>query len=144
MTCSIIFSRSLTSLFIHNDIAKVGELSSLDYGARFLQILCVGAPFSALAYTVISFFQAVGKAWRSLILALLRKGIVDIPLMFILRIYIDTYGIVLATPIADFICSIVALILFLIYIKYHGQNKEYFHEEHAELDHSAAIEGPAV
>ncbi|MDY6430623.1 MAG: MATE family efflux transporter, partial [Bacilli bacterium] len=79
-----------------------------------------------IAYTVISFFQAVGKAWRSLILALLRKGILDIPLMFILQIYIPIYGIVWATPIADIACCVIALVLFFVYLKLHGQNKGEF------------------
>ena len=49
---------------------------------------------------------------RSFILAILRKGILDIPLMFILKEIIPIYGIVWATPIADILCCIVALILF--------------------------------
>ena len=124
MVVSLVFSRELVSLFIQNETT-----GSLEYGAKFLKILCLGAPFSAIAYTVISFFQAVGKAWRSLILALLRKGILDIPLMFILKGTIPTYGIVWATPIADIICSIVALALFSYYIKYHSNNRGAYKEE---------------
>ncbi len=120
-TISLTLSQPLTSIFI-----QIGETGSLDYGARFLQILCLGAPFSAVAYTIISFFQAVGKAWRSLILALLRKGLLDIPLMYILQKPIPTYGIVWATPIADSVCSVVAILLFVIYLKRHGENKGEF------------------
>ena len=49
---------------------------------------------------------------RSFILAILRKGILDIPLMFLLKEIIPIYGIVWATPIADVLCCVVALILF--------------------------------
>ena len=86
--------------------------------------MCIGGPFSAVAYTVISFFQAVGKPWRSLVLALLRKGVLDIPLMFIFfsiaKIENNSIGpdlIVWATPITDIICSLVAVILFYGYVK---------------------------
>lgn len=111
MTVSLLFSKELVGLFIQ------GETESLTYGAKFLCIMCVGAPFSALAYTVISFFQATGQGVKSLILALLRKGILDIPLMFLLNVRYPIYGIVLATPIADIICCIAAIILFFAFLR---------------------------
>lgn len=119
MTLNLTIAVPLTQIFLH-------EEQSTQYGATFLKILSIGAPFSAVAYSVISFFQAVGKPWRSLILALLRKGILDIPLMFILQNPIPTNGIVWATPIADIICCVVAVVLFIIYIHNHG------HDRHAK------------
>ena len=116
---SLIFAKPLIFLFIQT------ESESLVYGEKFLRILCLGAPFSALAYSAISFFQAVGKSFRSLILALLRKGICDIPLMFILNSAYRTYGIVWATPIADVICCVTAIIIFYIFIRNHAHDKEY-------------------
>lgn len=104
-------STSLVSIFIRS------EMDSLTLGASFLKILCIGAPFSALAYTIISFFQATGHGIRSLILALMRKGIIDIPLMYLLGNIIPTYGIVLATPLADILCCIVAVAMYLIFTK---------------------------
>ena len=111
MSVSLIFSESLISLFIQTE----GE--SLHYGTVFLRILCVGAPFSAWAYTVISFFQATGHMHRALLLALLRKGIIDIPLMYLFNALLQANGLVLATPAADFICCVVAAILYAGYIK---------------------------
>ena len=122
MVVSLIWAVPLSSIFVHDS-------NSIIRSAEFLRILSIGAPFSAIAYTIISFFQAVGKPWRSLILALLRKGIIDIPLMFIFfsiaKVKNNTIGpklIVWATPITDTICSIVAIIIFFIYLKYNGQN----------------------
>lgn len=116
MTVSLIFAKPLVFLFIQT------ESESLIYGEKFLRILCIGAPFSALAYSAISFFQAVGMSFRSLILALLRKGILDIPLMFILNGVYRTYGIVWATPIADTLCCITAIIIFCIFLKKHAHD----------------------
>lgn len=96
---------------------------SREYGTAFLRILCLGAPFSAFAYSVISFFQATGRGGRSLLLALLRKGILDIPLMFFLGAVYPTYGIVWATPAADFICCLVSILLFVHFLKHHGTDK---------------------
>lgn len=120
---SFTFARPFSNIFVH-------EEQSILYASLFLKILSIGAPLSALAYTVISFFQAVGKAWRSLILALLRKGILDIPLMYIFH-YIasqneNSFGpglILWATPISDFVCAIISLTLLFVYIKWHGQDK---------------------
>ncbi len=97
---------------------------SVDYGIRFLRILCIGGPFSALAYTLISFFQAVGHGITSFILALLRKGILDIPLMYILHNLVSMYGIVMATPVADIVCCIVSVILFLRFASNHLANNK--------------------
>lgn len=116
MTASLIFATGLITLFNPDG----GE--AITYGAKFLRILCIGAPFSAAAYTVISFFQAVGEGFKSLILALLRKGILDIPLMFILHAVYPVFGIVWATPIADIMCCVTAIILFFMFIKRHAHD----------------------
>lgn len=113
-TVCLLFSRQLVGLFIQNGG------SSLDYGARFLRILCIGAPFSACAYAVISFFQAVGKGMQSFVLAILRKGILDIPMMFIFNAVYRIYGVVWATPIADILCSIAAVFLFVAFLDRHN------------------------
>ena len=112
MIVSLLFSETLIGIFIQN--GESGD--SLAYGARFLRILCIGGPFSACAYAFISFFQAVGESLKSFILAILRKGILDIPLMFILIRFYPIYGIVWATPIADIACSIISVILFAHFI----------------------------
>ena len=121
--------KGLISLFLHGGQAEDYMLERQKFGYAFLQIFSLGAPFSAIAYTIISFFQAVGKPWRSLILALLRKGILDIPLMFLLNfliVEVNGYGgvgLVLATPISDAICCFAAIAIFSLYIKKNGHNK---------------------
>lgn len=120
MLGNIFFAKPLCDIFTSSDDA-------LSYAKLYLIIFSIGAPFSAFAYSVISFFQAIGKAWRSLILALLRKGILDIPLMYILPSFVDLSSgkeganIVMATPIADIICFITAIVLFLVYLKGHAK-----------------------
>ena len=111
MGACLLFSRPLIRIFVQN------ESDSLYYGMAFLKILCIGAPFSAFAYSTISFFQAVGRGKSSLVLALLRKGILDIPLMFILGRFLPTYGYVWATPGADVLCCLTAVHLLLHSLK---------------------------
>ena len=111
MVVNLILARPLIGLFIHSGSESLG------YGMTFLRILCLGGPFSASAYTIISFFQATGDGGKSFLLAILRKGIVDIPLMFLLSAVIPIYGIVIATPIADALCCVVANLMFAAYRK---------------------------
>ncbi|MBQ3423604.1 MAG: hypothetical protein IJH38_00185 [Clostridia bacterium] len=111
MAAGLLFPEGLIGVFIRHDSP------SLIYGARFLQILCLGGPFSACAYAVISFFQAVGESGKSLLLALLRKGILDIPMMFMLARALPVYGIVWATPIADVLCCAAAAALFIRFFR---------------------------
>ena len=111
MVVSLVFARPLVSIFLEHD------LISLKFGAQFLRILCLGGPFSACAYAFISFFQAVGESLKSFVLAILRKGVLDIPMMFILVRLIPIYGIVWATPIADIACCVVSIALFARFIR---------------------------
>ena len=112
-----VLARPVVGLFLKSS-------DSVDYGIVFLRILCVGAPFSALAYTFISFFQAVGHGGKSLLLALFRKGILDIPMMFILLQFFSFYGPVYATPVVDIICSVIAVIMFCTFASKHlSKNK---------------------
>ena len=122
MGMCIIFDKALIGIFIH------GSIDSALYGEKFLRILCLGAPFSACAYTCITFFQATGKGTRSVLLALFRKGILDIPLMFVLNRTVPFFGCVWATPITDLMCCILAIILYALFmIKHtdlnHGEGK---------------------
>lgn len=110
MLVSISFARTLVGLFIQS------TSGSLQYGVKFLRILCIGAPFSACAYTFISFFQAAGEAGKSFRLAIMRKGVVDIPLMFALNLFFPRYALVWATPIADILCCAAAVIMYSGYI----------------------------
>ena len=114
MTVSLCFSRQLIGIFIQHGS------DSVVYGARFLRILSLGGPFSACAYAFISFFQATGKGMKSFLLAILRKGLVDIPLMFILNNAMPIYGIVWATPIADVICCVTAIAFFRSFMRQHA------------------------
>ena len=111
MIVNLAFAHFLIGLFIHT------ESDSLQYGIAFLRILCVGGPFSASAYTIISFFQATGNGGKSFQLAILRKGLIDIPLMFALSPLIPVYGIVMATPLADALCCLAANWMFTLYLR---------------------------
>ena len=105
MCICLVFGKQLIGIFIRSG-------SSLSYGTRFLHILCIGGPFSAFAYSVISFLQAVEDGRDSFLLAMLRKGAVDIPMMFLLYRFASAQEVVWATPVTDILCCATAAIIF--------------------------------
>ena len=107
---ALLFGSQMTELFIHDP-------ETTRYGANFLHILSLGAPLSACAYTFITFFEATGHKDRALLLAVLRKGALDIPLMYLLRLVIPVYGVVWATPLADGAACVVSLVLFVRFMR---------------------------
>ncbi len=121
MTVSLVFSRQLISIFLASP-------ESIAAGAVYLRILCLGGPFSAFAYAVISFFQAVGEGKKSFQLALLRKGVVDIPLMFLFSAVNPVYGAVAATPTTDVICFLRAISMLKGHVSclIEGENRLHF------------------
>ena len=111
MIAALLFAHPLIALFI-----PAGSASH-EMGVIFLRIMCIGAPFSAWAYTVISFFQATGHMGRSLLLALMRKGILDIPMMYLFDALRPLEGVVCATPAADILCCLAAAVLYATFIR---------------------------
>ena len=64
----------------------------------------------------ISFFQAVKEGKTSLVLALARKGVLDIPMLFVFNALLPPFGLAWATPIADIICCGMAVLCFKRYL----------------------------
>lgn len=103
-------AKPLTQCFL-NDAATV------EYGRTFLQIVCLACPTTALNFLAITVFQATGKKLQPLLLSLLRKGGLDIPLMFLFRTQFGVRGIAWATPLADGMALVVSAVLMIPYLK---------------------------
>ena len=54
-------------------------------------------------------FQAIGNVKASLICSVLRKGVLDIPLLFLLDRLVPLYGCMAVQPVVDTISLIAAL-----------------------------------
>lgn len=105
-----LFAAPITRCFINND-------ATVAYGRDFLKVICFTCPSTAVNFMIITVFQATKQKVQPLILSLLRKGSLDIPLMFALNHVIGIGGIAWATPLADWLALAVSLTLFLPYIK---------------------------
>lgn len=77
-------------------------------------------------------FLALGQAKTSLIIAMLRKIVLLVPLIFILPMFIEDglTAVLLAEPAADIIAIISTVIIFIVFYKKTFNNKE---EEHNEV-----------
>ena len=62
-------------------------------------------------------FEIIALVGCGIILSLLRKGIIDIPLMILFNSIWGVDGIAVAIPVSDFIALVVAVILVLPYLK---------------------------
>jgi putative MATE family efflux protein len=93
--------------------AFIDDPETVMYGRQFQRIICVTGAFIPVAMVIITIFQSAGKKITPLILSLLRKGGVDIPAMILLNHLIGINGIAWATPVADTVSMIIAIICFI-------------------------------
>ncbi len=83
--------------------------ATVAYGAAFLRIMVLAMPMMAVCYPMITQFQAMGRVKESLVCSVLRKGVLDIPLLFLLDGLIPMYGCTMVQPIVDCISMLAAL-----------------------------------
>ena len=109
------FAPQLTSLYI-------SDQQTISYGATFLRRMVLAMPFMAFCYPMTIQFQAMGKVREALIVSILRKGVLDVPLLFLMDGIFPLYGCMWVQPIVDCISLIAASILYRHMMK--GENHE--------------------
>lgn len=100
----------VTKLFINDAL-------TVRYGFGFLRTICFACTTTALTFFALTIFQATGKKIQPIILSVLRKGVVDVPLMFLFRGRFGIDGVAWATPAAEVISLAVAAILLIPYLR---------------------------
>ncbi|MCM1065839.1 MAG: MATE family efflux transporter [Eubacterium sp.] len=83
------------------------------YGTRFLRGLCLGMPFLCMDFLAVGVFQACGLGQKSLIFAILRKIVLEIPALFILNYLFPLYGLAYAQLTAEVILAIAAVVVLI-------------------------------
>ncbi len=101
-----IFAPSLATLFI-------SDPETVRYSADFLRRMVTAMPMMSVCYPMIIQFQAMGKFKESLVCSVLRKGVLDIPLLFLMNGLLGLYGCMWVQPIVDTISLIAAGIFYL-------------------------------
>ena len=94
----------LISLFMDNQ-------QIIDCGARLLRVMCLNISFLCVDFLVVGVFQSLGMGRNALIFALLRKVILEIPLLFIMNAVYPLYGLPYAQLITEIVLASAAVIM---------------------------------
>lgn len=97
-----IFSSGLISLFMAND-------AIVAYGSKFLQGMCISLPFLCMDFIAVGVFQACGMGKKSLIFAIMRKIVLEIPALFLLNYLYPLYGLAYAQTVSEIILAAAAV-----------------------------------
>ncbi len=71
--------------------------------------MCLALPFLCMDFLAVGVFQACGMGKKSLLFAILRKIVLEIPALFILNYFFPMYGLAYAQPAAEIILAIAAV-----------------------------------
>ena len=96
-----IFAPQLASFFIQDPL-------TVEYSAGFLRRMVTAMPLMSVCYPMIIQFQAMGRFRESMICSMLRKGMLDIPLLFLMNGLFGLYGCMWVQPIVDAVSLTVA------------------------------------
>lgn len=81
----------------------------LYYGGMFLRAYALAMTFLAIDFLAVGVFQAIGMGRKSLLFAVLRKIVFEIPALIILNALFGVYGIAYAAFVAEFMLAICAV-----------------------------------
>lgn len=80
-------------------------------GAGLIKGFCMALPFLCLDFLAVGVFQSLGNGKNAMIFAIMRKIALEIPALFILNKIFPLYGLAWAQFCAEFVLSIVAVII---------------------------------
>lgn len=100
-----LFPRPIISIF------GSGEELYFDFAVLFIRTFLFMVIVNGVQVLSSSFFTAIGKALKGLLLSLTRQVFFLIPLILILPLWLGIFGVLLAGPIADFIAFVVSVLL---------------------------------
>lgn len=83
------------------------------YGSRFLRGMCLGMMFMCVDFMAVGVFASLGMGKRALTFAVLRKVVLEIPLLFLLNALFPLYGLAFAQPITEFCLAMAASLMLL-------------------------------
>ena len=105
LVCYELFAPFLIRLFIE-------DAATVSYGADFLRMQVTAMPAMSICYPMIIQFQAMGQVREALVASVIRKGILDIPLLFALDALLPLYGCMWVQPIVDMVAMVVVLVFY--------------------------------
>lgn len=101
----LIFTRPIVQAFLSDEAA-------INYAITFSRILLTTSFLFGVFYVLANALQAMGAAKEALIINVSRQGIVYIPALFILQIFLGANGLAWAQPVADVISTLFVIFLY--------------------------------
>ena len=110
-TCLMLFPRAFAGIF-------TSEAALIDFTAPMLRIYCACLGIFGIQIACQMTFVSLGKALSSVTVAVMRKFVLLVPLIYIMPILFEegrrTFAVYLAEPIADFISVAFTAVLFAV------------------------------
>ncbi len=106
------FPKKIISIF------GTGDALYYQFAILFMRTFLFMVIINGVQLLTSSFFTAIGKALKGLLISLTRQVFFLIPLILILSLKFGIFGILLAGPIADFIAFIVSIVFVYKEFKY--------------------------
>lgn len=99
----MVFGNALTGAFLHDQ-------KLIAQSAYFLRIMLLSAPVVGIINIAGSYFQALGKAKKSLIVTLLRNVFLFIPIVVLLNVLFGLNGVIAAQPVSELILTVLSAV----------------------------------
>jgi putative MATE family efflux protein len=99
-----VFSNGMITAFIKNETV-------IELGSAFLRGFTLALPFQVIDFLGVGVYQACGMGSKSLLFAVMRKIVLEIPALFLLNRLFPMYGLAYAQPFAEFVLSIAAIVV---------------------------------
>lgn len=110
MLCFYLFAPTLVSAF-------TSDKELIDIGSKSLKIFILAFPVIGIQIVISGLYQALGKAWASLFLALSRQLLFLIPFVVVFPLIWGEKGIWYSFPVADVLAAVVAFFMVISLIK---------------------------
>ena len=85
----------------------------VSYGSAFLRAMCLAMVFMCTDFMAVGVFASLGLGKFSLLFAILRKVVLEIPLLVLLNTLFPLYGLPYAQVITEFLLAIAAVVMLL-------------------------------
>ncbi|MCR5599410.1 MAG: polysaccharide biosynthesis C-terminal domain-containing protein [Ruminococcus sp.] len=99
-------SQPLSAIFLH-------EQALIEQSALFLRILCLSAPMLGIINMVTAYYQALGKAFNSLFITLMRNILLFIPCVLLLNKLFGLNGVISTQCVVETGLAVICMVMYL-------------------------------
>ncbi|MCI8996549.1 MAG: MATE family efflux transporter [Lachnospiraceae bacterium] len=101
----MLLGNALAGFFLQDD-------ALIEQTGYFLRILCLSAPLLGVINMMTSYFQALGKAVKSLTITLLRNAVLFIPGVMVLNHVWKLQGVIAAQPVVEAVLTVICMVMY--------------------------------